>query len=938
MSKYPFVYFLRDKQFSEIDTFFLENKDKLDCTVEIISPNEIEKLNNMFDSNHHMLITYGPDGKLYINLVMSQIVDRMRSRWIHKKEIKDVNEFNCNVNYCYIDNVVMKRELTRPRFSVFTSCYKSYEKINRAYEGMKSQVLRDWEWILLDDSPEDEHFNFLREVAKKDKRIRLYKRDCNSGNIGNVKNETVGLCRGKYVLELDHDDIILPTLLQDTYNIFESDNDIDFVYADFANVYENWANFSYGDHFGKGYCCYYKQKYNGRWINVCSCPGMNNITTSHLVCLPNHPRMWKRKFLMEIENYSEFLPICDDFEILLRTMTRAKKVVKLHKLGYIQFMNNNNNNFSLIRNGEINRLGPQWIKPIFYNKYKVNEIMKEKNAYEDEKYMFQDNSQIWKRKDWEHKVCSTTINPDYDKQYCLMGIKSLYDAEIKNLYKNPRNDFILLDNEFDVNYLIEQIEELGYDRMKCYSLKPNTTYEEMKNYFHLICKYTENYEIIQEEIFSSRHSIINKFIKDKNSYLEIGVEYGTSFKHINLENKVGVDPDPKFNDDRLVKKTSDDFFKDNDKMFDVIFIDGMHQSDYVLKDFNNAMDCLNDDGIIFLDDILPANEREQYKIPIKHVYENGILKYREPWTGDVWKVVYYLIKNYYNKMIFEVFTHPNYRGVGKFEFMEKVKISPDDINEIVNYTYKNDFEDYYNLLTQKKDYADINKEKIKSYNENFLSSLPFNYLVLDNFIENTLLEKVLEEIKNIPDNDYLESYVVGLSNVTKNKYCIGDGNNLPNITSKLIDYFNSKEFVCWISNVTGIEGLQPDDFNMGGGLHKTKKDGHLNIHCDFNKHGETGKYRRINLLLYLNKDYKEEYNGHLELWNKDMTCCEKKIAPIFNRAVIMRTTDDGFHGHIAPWKNEDDRLSIAMYYYTDDRPEHEKSNSTGAIWQEPKTI
>ena len=74
-------------------------------------------------------------------------------------------------------------------------------------------------------------------------RIRLYKRDCNSGNIGNVKNEAVGLCRGKYVLELDHDDIILPSLLKDAYGVFESDEEIGFVYGDFANVYENWANF-----------------------------------------------------------------------------------------------------------------------------------------------------------------------------------------------------------------------------------------------------------------------------------------------------------------------------------------------------------------------------------------------------------------------------------------------------------------------------------------------------------------------------------------------------------------------------------------------------------------------------------------------------------------------------------------------------------------------
>ena len=102
---------------------------------------------------------------------MSQIVNRMRNRWIHKTSITDINEFNSNVNYCYINNVIEKRELTRPKFSIFTTCYKSYEKINRAYGGMKSQTLRDWEWILFDDSPEDEHFNFLRKFAKEDKRI-----------------------------------------------------------------------------------------------------------------------------------------------------------------------------------------------------------------------------------------------------------------------------------------------------------------------------------------------------------------------------------------------------------------------------------------------------------------------------------------------------------------------------------------------------------------------------------------------------------------------------------------------------------------------------------------------------------------------------------------------------------------------------------------------
>jgi glycosyltransferase involved in cell wall biosynthesis len=703
MNKYPFVYFLRDDKYSYIDLFFEENKDKLDCSVEIISLGEIEKLNNMFNPNFHILITYG-DEKIYIEPVMSVIVDRMRCRWIHKNEIIDINNFNSGINYCFIHNVCIKREFSRAKFSVFTTCYKSYEKINRAYNGMKSQIMRDWEWIILDDSPEDEHFIFLRGLAKKDSRIRLYKRDCNSGNIGNVKNEAIALCRGKYVLELDHDDIILPSLLKDACDVFESDDAIGFVYADFANIYENGENFGYqlSDTFGKGYSGYYMQKIGKHWYQVYSTPGINNITASHLACLPNHPRMWRRKTLMELENYCEFLPICDDLEILMKTVCETK-IAKIHKIEYLQFMNNDGDNFSLIRNAEINRLGVHCIQPLFYDKYKVHEIMKEKGAYEDEKYI-NDFSQIWKRKDWVHKKCNITLNPDFDRQICVIGIDNLQG--ISELYQNPRNDFMVLENTISTFELMTKLDALGFGRMKCFSL-PDCTDEELENYFNLICKYTDNTDIISRTgdflysqvstiKYSSRSQVINNFVSGKTSYLEIGVEYGTTFQNVNIENKVGVDPDPQLKDDRIIKKTSDDFFKDNDEMFDIIFIDGMHQSDYVLKDFTNSINCLNEGGIIFIDDVLPLNEREQMRIPINHVYENDILKYREPWTGDVWKVVYYLLKTH--NVQFELYEHPNYRGVGKFSFTENIIIPPSNILEILNYDYKKDFDNYLKLI------------------------------------------------------------------------------------------------------------------------------------------------------------------------------------------------------------------------------------------------
>jgi glycosyltransferase involved in cell wall biosynthesis len=501
MEKYPFVYFLRDDSYNEIDILFESNKNNLQCTIEIISLKEIKKLNNMFDSNYHLLVTYG-DENIYTNYVLSVIANRMRNRWIHIHSFDNITTFNNSVNYCYVNNLIQNREDTRPLFSIFTTCYKSYEKIYRAFKSILSQTLIDWEWVILDDSPEDEHFNFLRELSKQDKRIRLYKRHDNSGNIGNVKNEVVGLCRGKYVLEMDHDDIILPKILKEAYDVFERYDEIGFIYADFANIYEDGTNFSYGDFFGKGYAGYYMEKFNNHWFRISSCPCINNITTSHLVCLPNHPRMWRRKILLELGNYSEFLPVCDDFEILLRTMCNTK-VAKIHKLGYIQYMNDNNNNFSLIRNEEINRLGPQWIQPIFYQKYNVNENMMEKDAHENTKYIT-DHSQIWKRdKTWKHKISNILINPDYDKQYCLIGFNHLYNEKIRSEYQNKRNDFMVLDNTITTEELINKIESLGYSRMKCYSLL-NTTDEELMNYFCLICKYTDNYEIIYEDSKSNK--------------------------------------------------------------------------------------------------------------------------------------------------------------------------------------------------------------------------------------------------------------------------------------------------------------------------------------------------------------------------------------------------------------------------------------------------
>jgi glycosyltransferase involved in cell wall biosynthesis len=710
--KYPFVIFYRKEKFNSIDNFFIQNSSNLDCSIFIAD--SIEYVKNLHNSNFQLLITYGDDKEEYCKELLTVISKEMLQRHMHilTNDI-DITLFNQLINNIYINLCSIDRLHTRPTFSLFTPSYNSYEKILRVYQSLQKQTLLDWEWVIIDDSLDDLNFHFLRDNFLDDARIRFYRRSNNNGSIGNVKNETIGLCRGKYLVEMDHDDELMPYVLQESADLFNSNPSIGFIYYDCACVYENGTNQWYGDFICKGYGGYYSQKYEDKWRLVYITPNINNITMSHLVCCPNHPRIWRRDVLLNMGSYCEYLPICDDYEILLRTVV-STNIAKIHKLGYIQYMNDSNNNFSLIRNSEINRIGPNFIYPNYFAKFNINQKMKENNAYEDEKYIAE-HSKIWERDQsiYQHNYCNLIINNDFDTQSCIIGFDSLLSNlnEITELYKNPRNDFIILENKCTLEYLQERIERYNFHRMKCYTLI-DTPIDQLINYFKLLYLSVPKYTIININLhkpvfnteFYKRSQIINKLTNKYDRYLEIGVEYGECFNETHFVNKVGVDPDPKFCSkvgQTLILKTSDDFFKQYDikQQFDVIFIDGMHQSEYVLRDINNCIQILSTNGTIFMDDILPLNYNEQLKIPIKHYYENGILKYGENWTGDVWKVVYHLLKNYKDKILdFKYFYNINFRGIGALKLKEVFKIRDEEIHDINSYNYFRDFADYLTVL------------------------------------------------------------------------------------------------------------------------------------------------------------------------------------------------------------------------------------------------
>lgn len=409
-----------------------------------------------------------------------------------------MDTFNHGINFCYHNYIVNSvLEERRPTFSIFTTCYKSYDKIMRAYNSIILQSLKYWEWVIIDDSPEDEHFDFLRNKFKHEKRVRLYKRSENSGNIGNVKNEAVSLCRGKYVLELDHDDEILPDLLSDATKVFEDNEEIGFIYTDFINIFENLNNYHFGTFFGLGYGGYYMQKYKNRWVYVCSTPNINNITLSNIVGVPNHARIWRRKTLMEIGNYNELMPISDNYELLVRTAMNTK-IAKIHKFCYIQYMNDNSNNFSLIRNSEINRL-VYHLKDHCYQKHNILDVISNLDASEDPEYRF-NHSKIWKRENFKHKYCNKIVNVDFKKQICIIGLETLKECinEFYVLYQDTSNDFLLLDNKISLEPLCFELDNLHLERMKCFAMD-DCSDEELMRYFHLTYKSTKEFQIYERK-------------------------------------------------------------------------------------------------------------------------------------------------------------------------------------------------------------------------------------------------------------------------------------------------------------------------------------------------------------------------------------------------------------------------------------------------------
>ncbi|OKO73843.1 hypothetical protein AC630_27710 [Bradyrhizobium sp. AS23.2] len=203
----------------------------------------------------------------------------------------------------------------------------------------------------------------------------------------------------------------------------------------------------------------------------------------------------------------------------------------------------------------------------------------------------------------------------------------------------------------------------------------------------------------------------------------------------------------------------------------------------------------------------------------------------------------------------------------------------------------------------------------------FRSAKPFPFVTIENFLEPSAAAAISAAYPS-----FEEALAKGVSFQAVNerkKVQITDAAKFPAPIAQLNDAIASAEFLSDLSYITGIPNLLADPQLVGGGMHMTGPGGRLDVHLDFNYMEDRQLHRRLNLLVYLNPEWKEDWGGQIQLWDKDVKNCDASFIPKFNRCVIFETSDISYHGVMpisaaAPGP----RISFATYYYTKEAPAH----------------
>lgn len=220
--------------------------------------------------------------------------------------------------------------------SVITPTYNTNRDIlARTWASLKSQTFTDWEWIIWDDSTNDDVWNQVYGFASDERySIKMCRSHVHSGNIGELKRQACMISAGEILVELDHDDELTPDCLTEVNHAFD-DEEIGFAFSDWCEILPDGQSGVYPDGWAFGYGDKYWSDEHGVW--VMKAPEINAITMSHIVSAPNHVRAWRSSVYRSLNGHNPAYPVADDYELMVRTFLHTK-MVRIPKLLYKQYI------------------------------------------------------------------------------------------------------------------------------------------------------------------------------------------------------------------------------------------------------------------------------------------------------------------------------------------------------------------------------------------------------------------------------------------------------------------------------------------------------------------------------------------------------------------------------------------------------------------------
>ncbi len=196
---------------------------------------------------------------------------------------------------------------------------------------------------------------------------------------------------------------------------------------------------------------------------------------------------------------------------------------------------------------------------------------------------------------------------------------------------------------------------------------------------------------------------------------------------------------------------------------------------------------------------------------------------------------------------------------------------------------------------------------------------PFPHFCIDNFLTADFAEEVWRAFPSFEEAGKIGRKFAAVNE--KEKVQVTDSKLFAAPVAELNKALASPEFRGLLSHVFDIPNLLSDDELVGGGIHETGPRGHLDVHVDFNYIEDRQLHRRLNILIYFNKNWQDDWGGNIELWDPDVTLLQFSALPRFNRCVVFATSEISFHGVTAvKCPPGESRKSFAAYYYTREAP------------------